>query len=397
MTGPGPTGPVISPYTWFTQCVDKDDYYGTVSFGVDAGLATLGKDACDYLLGRKLVCLDGPNGTKCAIGTIVHIEPVGYQKPFPTDIDNDFCVNILLFPHRLGEFSGGTKLGNWDKVRKDDIQGVLIDHDPAAMPKPEDPKPDPTPYTVTYLFGVPGGPSPYEPNEDKTERLLEEVKQDAAGIKRTDIPILHAEFEGSRIFAVCTAIKPFLDLATGGPGSGACRAALGWIPFGIGDAICTVIETLIIIALAPFMAAAAAAAWAAAGIHDELFLTGPISRQVSLGDDVIVTGRWTWDGGHSGWNEFHPTFTLQKMVLPESTTAGFPKDEANSFVDAWCGLVAGAPPATGEAASGLVMTPEQQDTADRQRQPEHGWLFHPAIDGCAPDGDDDDEDIPDLH
>ena len=394
MSGPGPTGPVISPYTWFTNCVDKDDYYNPVSFGLDAGLAGLGKDACEYLLGRKLVCL---GGTRCAIGTIVHIEPVGYQKPFPDDIDNDFCINVLLFPHTIGEFSG-TKLDNWDNVRHDGIQGALISHqphdpnDPTSMPKPKEPAGEPTPYKATYLVGAPGGPVPYEPNEDKTERELEETKQDAAGIKRIDIPVLHAEFEGSRIFAVCIAIKPFLDAATGGPGAGACRAALGWIPF-VGNAVCTIIETLIVILLAPFMAAAAAAAWASAGAHDELALTGPISRQVSLGEDVIITGRWVWDGGHSGWNEFHPTFTLQKMVLPESSTAGFPAAEANSFVDGWCRLVAAAPPATGEAASGLVMTPEQQETADRQRRPENGWLFHPAIDGCAPD----DEEVPVPH
>lgn len=390
MTGPGPTGPVISPYTWFTHCVDAADYHNPVSFGLDAGLATLGKDACDYLLGRKLVCLDG---TKCAIGTIVHIEPVGYHKPFPEDIDNDFCINVLLFPHRVSEFSNGDKLPNWNAVRTDGIQGFLIDE--GDMPEPNEPASQPTPYTVTYLFGTPGGPEPYEPKEDKTDRLLEEVKQDAAGIKRREVPILHAEFEGSRIFAVCTAIKPFLDAATGGPGSGACRAAIGWIPF-VGDAVCTIIETLIIIALAPFMAAAAAAAWAAAGAHDELFLTGPISRSVSLGEDVIITGRWTWDGGHSGWNEFHPTFTLQKMVLPEPATAGFPAAEANAFVDRWCRLVMAAPPATGEAATGLVMTPEQQDTADRQRQPENGWLFHPAIDGCAPE-DNGNDDVPVIH
>ena len=33
------------------------------------------------------------------------------------------------------------------------------------------------------------------------------------------------------------------------------------------------------------------------------------------------------------------------------------------------------------------MTPEQQATADRQRRPENGWQFHPAIDGCVPEDD----------
>ncbi len=371
----GPTGPVAVGVGQFTHCVDKAHYSNPTSFGLGAGLGTLGKDACDYLLGRKLICLDG---VKCAIGTIVFIEPVGYDKPFPDDIDNDFCINLLLYPHEVEEFSGG-KISNWEKVTGDGVQGGLILHDPAAMPTPKEPAAGATPYTVTYLFGVPGGPKPYEPNEDKTERLLDEVKQDAAGVKRIEIPVLHCEFEGSRIFMVCEAISPFLDLATGGPGAGACRAAIGWIPF-FGDLVCTIIETAVAIALAPLMLLAAATAWAAAGAIDELAVTGPIARRVRLGDHVIVTGRWTWDGGHSGWNEFHPTITLQQIVLPESADA-----DPKAFVDTWCALTAQAPPRTGEAGQPLeVLTPEQQQTHDRQQQPEHRWAFHPAIDGCLP-------------
>jgi hypothetical protein len=379
--GTGPTGDIVHGMH-FTHCVSKGDYHNPVSFGVDAGLATLGKDACDYLLGRKLICL---GGVKCAIGTIIHIEPVGFEKPFPKDIDNDFCVNVLLFPHEVEEFGPSTgatdKLSNWNEITSDGVQGPLVLM-PSDMPTPNEPASEPTPYAVTYLFGVPDGPKPYEPNDDKTERALEETKQDASGIKRIDIPVLHCEFEGSRIFAVCTAIEPFLDIATGGPGGGGCRAALGWIPF-VGDLICTIVETLITIALAPLIAAAAAAAWASSAVFDELANTGPISRSVSLGEPVIVTGTWTWDGGHSGWNEFHPTLTLQKIVLPESATAGFPTADAKAFVDRWCGLVSQAPPRTGEAQQPL--TPAQQDTQDRQQQPENGWHFHPAIDGCAPD------------
>ncbi len=94
--------------------------------------------------------------------------------------------------------------------------------------------------------------------------------------------MLHCEFEGSRIFLVCKAVEPFLDLATGGPGAGACRAALGWIPF-VGDIICSLIELAVTIALAPWMAAAAAAAWVQAGIIDDAFVTGPVSRRSSSG------------------------------------------------------------------------------------------------------------------
>ena len=376
MSGTGPTGDVVVGVGRFTRCVDKDDYTNRGSFWEAGGLGGLGLEACDYLLGGKLVCL---GGVRCAIGRIVHIEPVGYQKPFPDDIDNDFCINVLLFPHTIGEFFDDDPLVNWDRVRTDGVQGHLVELQP-DMPTPSEPAGGPTPYTVRYVIG--DGPAhPYEPKEDATERLLEEVKQDAAGIKRIPIPVLHGEFEGSRIFLVCNAVRPFLEAAHAG--SSGCRAALGWLPFGIGDGVCAIIETIVTVALAPFMAAAAAAAWAAAGAIDEAFVTGPVSRRVAIGDDVIITGRWVWDGGHSGWNEFHAVHTLQKIVLPTPITAGFPTAEANSFVDRWCRLVSAAPPAVGSATGDL--TADQLDNQARQQRPENGWTFHPDVDGCDPD------------
>ena len=382
----GPTGDSVIGSGRYTRCVAKQDYANPTSFGLSAGLASLGKDACDYLLGRKLVCLDG---VQCAIGTIVHIEPVGYEKPFPDDIDNDFCINLLLYPHEVAQFGPGTGatdlLTNWQEIVSDGVQGHLVQHDPAAMPVPKDPSSTPTPYPVTYLFGG-GAPVPYEKNADKIEQALEEAKQDASGIRRIQIPVLHCEFEGSRIYLVCKAVTPFLDLATGGPGAGACRATIGWIPI-LGDLICTIVETALTIALAPVMLAAAANAWVAAGVLDELLNTGPVSRQVSLGQSVIVTGRWVWDGGHSGWNELHATHTLQRVVLPERTTAGVPAAEARTFVDRWCRLVAAVPPTDQTGQPLTSMTPEQQETHDRQRRPENQWVFHPAVDGCEPEDD----------
>ncbi len=385
----GPTGEVIIGLGRYTKCVSAADYSNPGSFGLDFGPGGLGKDGCDYLLGRKMVCL---GGTRCAIGTIIHIEPVGYHKPFPENLDNDFCINLLLFPHEVEEFTSKDKLINWNQVTSDGVQGELIAEQP-NMPTPREPSATPTPYTVTYLFGD-GAPKPYEAKEDKTEALLEETKQDAAGMKRLPIPVLHGEFEGSRIFMVCKALEPFFDIITGGPGAGACRNTIGKIPL-IGGLICTIVETIIALALAPFMAAAAAAAWAAAGALDEAFITGPVARRVQLGDPVIITGRWVWDGGHSGWNELHAVYTLQKIVLPTSATAGFPKDEANAFVDRWCRLVMAAPPPIGTSSTGLfALTPEQEENRERQRRPENGWVFHPAIDGCRPADNDDDEEGP---
>ncbi|MGY1896366.1 hypothetical protein [Nocardia gipuzkoensis] len=385
----GPTGEVVLGHGRYTRCVDDSAYSNPKSFdlaalvGVGTGWATLGKDVCDYLLGRKLVCL---GGVRCAIGTIVHIEPVGFDKPFPENIDNDFCVNLLLFPHDVGEFPRRNyppqgKLANWQQVTSDGLQGALILHDPDAMPEPREPREDPRPYNVTYIFGG-GPPRPYEPKEDALERVKEEMP--SSGHTFSEIPVLHCEFEGSRIYLVCSAIAPFLDLATGGPGAGACRAAIGWVPI-LGDMICTIVEAAILIALTPAILLAVAAAWDAARLLDEALITGPVSRRVELGESVIVTGQWTWDGGHQGWNEFHPTHTLQKVVLPTRTTAGFPDSLARSFIQRWCRLVGQVPPPAGRDGQPVVaMTPEQQDTYDRQQRPENQWVFHPDVDGCLP-------------
>jgi hypothetical protein len=138
------------------------------------------------------------------------------------------------------------------------------------------------------------------------------------------------------------------------------------------------------------MALAAAAAWVEAGVIDEQFVTGPVSRRVRLGDAVIVTGEWTWDGGHSGWNEIHATHTLQKVVLPERTTAGFPTEPARQFVERWCRLVAQVPtPYRYNPGTASTMTPAQAETHDRQQRPEHQWTLHPAVDGCRPSDDHD--------
>jgi hypothetical protein len=382
----GPVGEVIHAVGRFTHCVPKSQYANPPSFGVDTGLGLLGKKLCDYVNGDKLICLEG-GGQVCAVGTIVHIEPVGYEKSGYELIDNDFSINLLLFPHRLEEFSGSLDvLTNWATIRDDGMQGRLLDQKQTESVTPREPGPNPNRcYARTFLFGEPGGPRAYEPKEDKTEKLLEEVKQDAAGIKRVPIPVLHCEFEGSGVFAVCAAIRPFLDLATGGPRSGACRSTLGRIPL-LGDLVCTVVETLIALSLAPFIASAALAALAAATATDELAITGPLARQVELNDAVLVTGRWVWDGGHSGYNELHATYTLQNVVLPDPV--GLPSDEVNTLVTTWCTLASGAPP-TGKAGQPLTsgLTAEQQEIADNQAKPEHGWVFHPTIDGCEPGGE----------
>ena len=158
---------------------------------------------------------------------------------------------------------------------------------------------------------------------------------------------------------------PFLEALQGkvpglpGPSPGeVCHAVLDWVPFGIGKAICSFVEDLIALpialVLAPAMAAAFATAWEAAQAYDDLFITGPVARQIEIGQVYIVTGRWTWDAGHAGHTELHPVKTIQRLDDPASAllTGHDPSSELPPDVilqikdvgDRWCRHVQEAPP-----------------------------------------------------
>jgi hypothetical protein len=387
----------------FTHCVQMSDYEtledgaGTIVFQM--GIASWLKKFCDYLLGGKLICR---GESMCAFGRVIGLEPVGEGRSFPDDIDNDFSFNLLLAPHVLTDFSGAStdSVANQPMVTGDKMQGDLIS-DPSATqpawPKPRQPDGDlkHTGYAVTYLFGS-GAPKEYFKAEDLTDRFAEELKQDIGGIKRIPVPVLHCECEGSRIFAVCQAITPFVDIATGdGPGPGpsaaeVCHAVIGWVPF-FGDLICSLIEDAILLALSPAMMAAATQAWFGAQAFDDLFTTGPISGEIAVGDSVVVSGRWDWDAGHSGYNEFHPVRTIQKIdIPPEFDGPGADPVAFKKFKDTVCRLVTEAPPNFGDPGKHPnsvqvgTMTPDQQTTFTEQEKPEHDWTIHPLVDGCEP-------------
>lgn len=184
----------------------------------------------------------------------------------------------------------------------------------------------------------------------------------------------------------------------------ACDAALGWIPFGIGTAICSILSDIIAIgiAIAPAMASALAAAWEAAQAYDDLFVTGPVAKQIHTGDVVIVSGRWTWDAGHAGHTELHPVKTIQKVKLPPELSGGYDPSNKNALPaatinemrdvhDRWCRLVQEAPPPPDPRGGGVLtppklgsLTPPQITVYTSQLQPENQWELHPLIDGCTP-------------
>ena len=84
---------VVYPGGHFTHCVDPAHFHLRPPFYL-SGPASAGKEACDFLLGGKLVCMS-PDAV-CAIGTVVGLEGTSYGKSGFDAIDNDFSFNLLL-------------------------------------------------------------------------------------------------------------------------------------------------------------------------------------------------------------------------------------------------------------------------------------------------------------
>jgi hypothetical protein len=180
------------------------------------------------------------------------------------------------------------------------------------------------------------------------------------------VPCLHVECEGSRIHDVCAAIDSVL-----GPLSSFCEVpVIGWIACFVAD-----------LAAAPVLIPLVAAAWANAIDGDQADARVDGGGTLTFGDLIVVTGRWVYDAGHQGWNEFHPVKTIQKIPA-ESADGG---NDFAAWYDRWCTAVAQCPPYEGPGQRPSDMTPTQTATYNNQTQPENQWIFHPAVDGCLPE------------
>jgi hypothetical protein len=420
----GPVGPVIYPPGQYTHCVDRSAYQD-VPGGLDAGFASILEFLlCEYLLGGKLVCLAG-GADECAIGVVVGIEEVGYQKSGFEAIDNDFSFNLLLLPYEASDFEAyRSDVSDPATFEPHKIRDDVREHTPLLGRLMVDPDPTPTPLPTPR---EPGGTSPVDgygvlytwdgsalvydhDNQNNLHKLWEGHPQDGSVI---GVPIVHCECEGSRIYFVCQAMKPFLDIMQGtppgvpGPSPGdVCHALLDWVPFGIGKAVCSIIEHIVAgaigLGLAPAISAAFATAWENAQVYDDLFVTGPVAKRIHLGDHLIVTGRWTWDAGHAGHTELHGVKTIQRVRLHPNLKGGYDprkplptsiRNEVAVLRDRWCKHVLEAPPPPdphfpGPGLSGPqfgALTAPQLQIYLRQRQPENDWTIHPLIDGCVPE------------
>jgi hypothetical protein len=136
--------------------------------------------------------------------------------------------------------------------------------------------------------------------------------------------------------------------------------------------LCTILQTI----FSPLALIAVGIAWASATDGDDAdAIEG--GGHVTSKDWVVARGRWTYDGGHTGWAEVHATRTVQKINKYD-----VPTDETGftDYQKRWCDRLCEVPPGN----TGQSLTPQQQTVVDNQNKPENGWVLHPDIDGCDP-------------
>jgi hypothetical protein len=355
------------PYKSYTRCVKRDEYENP-DFSVQALLAAFGvllgnpiavsfslisgvEKLLDYMLNKKLVCL---GGDRCALGRIVEFETVE-EKAFPDNVDNDLSMNLMLYPGVLGDFVGKSNEEGWQTARQE-VQGILLDEQP-GMPLPNEPS---------------GGKryDPYVANVDVVDAYTIGGFNTMIPLQgNVSVPVLHVECEGSRIHDLLAALQ---TIGSWGFGKEFCEIPIiGWIA-------CAAAKVL----LAPIIVGALVAAWSGAddGNPADARLD-PEAGALALGDLIVVTGRWVYDAGHSGWNELHPVKTIQKVDPASVQPYG-----AAALVQRWCAEVSLAPPPDRSGPNGAPqsMTAGQATTWDAQRQHTNRWHIHPLIDGCRP-------------
>lgn len=357
----------------------------------------------DWMLNGKLICLHRDPARMCgdhemvwAIGEVADTEDVGEDKNPIEDIDNDYAMNVILAPFDMMAFGDSA-----EKNLEIATEGV---HPPPPNPSLPSPLPQ-----GDLLQGQPGMPkySGYFRTmivtlTDKKYRAWTEVVGrdygwsgligpdqqkawadyvlDPANAwllpQKRPVPVLHCEFEGSRIKDVLDATNAF------SPSKKWCTKS--WFT----KFVCKVIQVL----ASPIILLLIVKAWAGAKDGDPAdALEG--GGTISSKDQVIAGGRWVYDGGHDGYNEMHATRIVQKVAY-------VPKDAASfaAFQRRWCdeqnkvphsdhagnpppgSTPAGAPPGPG-------LTPAAQGTYDNQRRPENRWTLHPEVDGCEPGED----------
>ena len=421
----------------YTKCVDESNYselsYAriglllaittgagifallSISFSLVAVAALLEalRYVLDWLVNGKLICLNRKVSTDCvcsgsagvcAIGEIVDTENVGQDKNPIEDIDDDYAINLALFPFDMAEFANrgfvepgkrlrGTKLAYTDSFRTF-LQSVM-----AVATQPSRPQADLLTRSLSVHgevteFGylrtmvmhddgsyVPwtnivgrdsGTPSPAmltDASADDLRWVEYQAAQKNLNPRKFSVPVLHCEFEGSRTRDMLAALEwfPF--------GSSYCKK--NWFT----KLVCRVLSAV----FAPIALAAVLLAWLR---NTEGSTNGALVDGGTIGptNRVIVRGSWVYDSGHQGWNEIHAVRIVQRVENVPTDPAGF-----KLFLQTWCDVLHETPvterPNPSPFPIGVALpqsSPAAAATLDAQGRPENQWECHPLIDGCQP-------------
>ncbi|MBS1133678.1 MAG: hypothetical protein H6R02_819 [Burkholderiaceae bacterium] len=370
-----------------------------------AALVQLLRYVLNFMLNGKLICLHrtSPNcdcgaggNTICAIGEVADTEGVGEDKNPIEDVDNDYAMNVILAPFNMRAFAAnnvGLSTAEIPQAIKDknhsiaaastQPQGDLLHRElPPPVPAEEETLLNDKPLTGTgyyrtmigldngdyhawtELIGRDYGWFGIGPDQKKLwADYVMDVKNALQHPKIFPVPVLHCEFEGTRIRDMLAAIEAF---SFGGKW---CKS--NWFTRGL----CSVLQTI----FAPLALIAVGIAWAAAddGNDADAVVGG---GHVATKDWVVLRGRWAYDGGHTGWAEVHATRYVQKIDrfdVPTDPT------RFSAYQKSWCERLSEVP--HGDDPATHPLTPAQQTVADNQQSPENQWVLHPDVDGCEPD------------
>ncbi len=287
---------------------------------------------CEWWLKRRLICLDDDHN-HCVIGFVAEFEPPWVKTDFADRFDTDFSMNLGV----LGTYFTYPGNDDLDTVSKVAPFGYLLKDDRD------------NPITDTHIFQLTCTNSPGDEGWNPYHG-------------QPQMKVLHVEFEGGGVATLERWVKGLILLLVVADALAiACSAGLFWA--------CIALFFLFFLFVTGGLTGLGAAL-------DDQANPGEIDQaleSLSIGNIVLVTGRWVYDAGHvdeaRGWNEIHPIRHCQ--ILQKDAFWG---DWGQVFplrVDEWCKQVAAAGTTSVIAA---------------QQQPDNRWSLHPLIDGCRPSG-----------
>jgi hypothetical protein len=348
------------PYLHYTRCVAKDDYDGicgpAVPLLIEGGLEGLIYGALLALVGylvslfvtfplgalvgagfvtgflygfgdgakhrwlKKRLICLNAGQDECALGHITHISNSKRWEIKENPFDNDFTVNLTLIPHRDDD--------GFDNLVNDGLQGeyFLRQYFPDLLYRGMD-------------ANMPG-------------------RSDTAAGKWS----LHCEFEGSRVattIRITEIMAPVIGVLVI---VGVAVRLAWWIALLI---------ALVLAATVFVLTRFAEREGNPAGPGDPEF-----SQSLQVGDYIAVVGPAVYDSGHCvGWHEIHPVKRAVKVYgADQHAPAANVHDPAmyaaaKELIERW---------------SRALRESLDAKTLQQQRQPEHRWLLHPALEVSPP-------------